>query len=159
MAITTTFPWSNQTNNTDHPIVPIKLGVITNYGVESNTGTQCVLTNRTCAVDTPELVTYQSRKINKVNTSIDLVAPNKVKSGVQYGVQTETVLKSSDDAIGYRVDDPIVVTISVRHTVSGHITDSHIETAVKRAVSYLFKDNGNSRLGDLMRGAEQPVAD
>jgi hypothetical protein len=159
MAITTSFPWSNQTNNTDHPLVPIKLGVVTNYGVDSDTGNSCVLTNRTCNVDTPELVSYQSRKIKIVNTTIPVLHPSKGTPGLQYGVQMETILKSSDDSIGYRVDDPIVVTVSVRHPVSGHITNDHIKTAVIRTVSYLFADNGSSRLGDLMRGAERPVSD
>lgn len=159
MAITSSFSFTNTTPNGDHKITPTALAVVTNYAIDSNTGEKCTLTNKTCAIDRPEIVTYQSRKIKNVNTSIVPAAPPKVRAGVQYGVQMETVLTSEDASIGYRVDDPIVVTISVRHVVSGHITDAHIKDAVERTLSYLYKNDGSSRLGDLVRGGEQPIAD
>jgi hypothetical protein len=159
MSITSGYKFTNSTSST-HDVTPLVLGLTTNYALTKDTASEAGLNNKTAPIDAQEIITFRSRDIAKVNTGLNIQNPAKVKSGIQYGVQVEETLVTEDSGDpSFRIDDPVVVSINVRHPKSGYITNTHVATAVLRAVSSLLRSDGTWRFDDLMRSAERPVAD
>jgi hypothetical protein len=128
--------------------------------VASDTANDAVLNNKTAPIDAQEIISFRTRDLPKVNHSLNIQNPGKVTSGVQYSVQVEETLVTTDDAdTSFRIDEPIVVSVSVRHPKSGNITGSIVASAVERAISSLKMADGTWRFDDLMRSAERPIAD
>jgi hypothetical protein len=141
-------------------ITPKALGLTTNYALTGEDANNAILNNKTAPIDAEEIVTYRSRSIPVVNTDLNIQNPSKVKGGVQYQVQLEDVLVTTDsDDASFRVDEPIVAMLTVRHPRSGNITEQHVATIFNRLISCLMKSDGTWRFADLMRGAERPIAD
>jgi hypothetical protein len=150
------------TNSTDsgNSIVPKALGLTSNYALTDEDANNSVLSNKTAPIDAEEIVTFRSRRIATVNTDLNIQHPSQVKNGIQYQVQLEDVLVTTDDAdTSFRVDEPIVALLTIRHPRSGNITEAHVATVFNRLVSCLMKTDGTWRFADLMRGAERPIAD
>lgn len=159
MANTTTFPYVNGTVSTK-TIAPRELGVVTNYALIADEPTKVVFNNKTCPLDRPEFLAYKCQNIGKVNTSIPVQYPSKVTAGIQYSVTLEEVLTttSSTDA-SYRVDEPLVITIGIRHQKSSNITDTLVQEAFERALGALRKADGTYRFKEMMRSALKPTVD
>jgi hypothetical protein len=159
MALTSAFLFTNVTGQSTD-ITPVSLGLTTNYAISSETANQSDLSNKTAPVDAEELITYRSRPIPSVNTSLDIRNPAPVKSGVQYQVVLEETLVTTDSSdASYRVDEPIVMQLLVRHPKSGNITSAKIAEVFTRLAGSLRKVDGTWRFEDLMRGAERPIAE
>lgn len=159
MAKVSAFGFTNTTAST-HDITPTVLGLTTNYAVDEETANQAVLNNKTAPTDIEELITYRSRKINQVNTGLNIQYPSPVKSGIQYQVSVEDTLSTTDTVdASFRVDEPIVCTLTVRHPRSGNITNSQVTSVMMRLISALTRSDGTWRFDDLMRMAEKPIAD
>jgi hypothetical protein len=151
------------TNTTDASVTvtPKALSLTSNYAVTSEVSNQAMLNNKTAPIDLQEVVSYRSDDIQNLKTNaVNIQYPSPVKTGIQYSVQVTDTLSTTDttDAT-FRVDEPITVTISVRHPKSGNIGSSQVETVMIRALSALVKADGTWRFDDLMRGAERPVVD
>jgi hypothetical protein len=159
MAKVSAFGFSNTTDGT-HTITPKALGLTTNYALTGEDANNAILNNKTAPIDAEEIVTFRSRSIASVNTDLNIQNPSKVKSGIQYQVQLEDVLVTTDsEDAAFRVDEPIVALLTIRHPRSGNITDAHVATVINRLISCLMKSDGTWRFADLMRGAERPIAD
>lgn len=159
MAKVSAFGFSNITDGT-HTITPKALGLTTNYALTGEDANNAILNNKTAPIDAEEIVTFRSRSIASVNTDLNIQNPSKVKSGIQYQVQLEDVLVTTDsEDAAFRIDEPIVALLTIRHPRSGNITDAHVATVVNRLISCLMKSDGTWRFADLMRGAERPIAD
>lgn len=159
MARTSVFSFTNVSEGT-HPTPQVALGLTTNYAVATDTADTAVLNNKTAPMDAQEIVSFRYRELPKVNNSLNIQYPAKVSGGIQYGVQVEETLTTTDSADPtFRVDEPIVVSITVRHPKSGNISGTIVGTSVERAVSALKKANGDWRFDDLMRSAERPIVD
>lgn len=156
MSLTSSFGYTNVTDNTVK-VTPKSLAVVTNYANIEESSTQVVLDNKTSPLDQQELVTFNCRPLPIVNTKANVRYPAKVQSGVQYTVQIEEVLKttSTDDA-AFRVDEPIVMSLMIRHPKSGNITPAIVTEVLCRLLGACQKADGSFRWSDLMRSALDP---
>jgi hypothetical protein len=159
MAKTSVYGYTNTTPSGTVTVVPTKLAVLDNYATMSDTANSVELTNKTAPIDVEELISYRSRDISEVKSALNIQYPSPVKTGVEYGVKMECTLSTTDsNDASFRVDEPIVMTLAIKHPKSGNITNTHITTAFNRLVSSLIREDGTYRFDDLMRGAEVPVA-
>lgn len=158
MSLSTSFGFSNTTDS-ENTLTLKALGLVTNYGKEFRSNSTR-LNNATCPTDQPELVTFKYQDIDKVDTAITNLYPPSVKAGAMYGVTVEALASTTDSTdASYRVDNPVVCKIEFRHTKNGAVTEQLVEDILLRAVSALFKADGTSRIGDLMRKSHTPVVD
>jgi hypothetical protein len=159
MSKVSAFGFTNTTAGSNN-ITPIDLGLTSNYAVKSDTADTAVLNNKTAPIDVEEIVTYRSRDIQVVNTSLNIQYPSPVKKGIQYQVMVEDTLSTTDTAdADFRVDEPIVCQLTIRHPKSGNIGNAEVATVFTRLISSLMKEDGTWRFDDLMRSAERPVVD
>lgn len=159
MSKTSTFGYTNVTRSS-HTVTPFLPGVTTNYAVTKETADHAELSNKTCPIDLEELVSYRSKIVPQVNTNLNIQYPSKVKSGVQYVITEEAVMSTTDsDDATFRVDEPIVAFLTIRHPRSGNVTNSAVGEIVERLISHCKRADGTWRFDDLMRGAERPIAD
>lgn len=159
MSRVSTFGFTNTTAGTN-TVTPLKLGLTSNYAVKADTADQAVLNNKTAPIDIEEVITYRSRDIATVNTSLNIQYASPVKKGIQYQVMIEDTLSTTDSVdADFRVDEPIVMQLTIRHPKSGNIGNSQIGTVFLRLISSLMKEDGTWRFDDLMRSAERPVVD
>jgi hypothetical protein len=159
MAKTSSFGFTN-TQAGENQVTAQLLKLTSNYALVDSDANNAVLNNKTAPIDAEEIVTFRSRNINQVNTDLNIQNPSKVTAGVQYQVQVEDVLTTTDtDDASYRVDEPIVALLTIRHPRSGNVTNAHIATIFTRLLSCLIREDGTWRFDDLMRSAERPVVD
>lgn len=159
MAITSSFGFTNVTPTTSRTVAMYDMDITTDYALTLDEPTECRLINTTAAVDREEILSYRCKDLARVNTNLNVQNPSPVSGGVQYQVQMEALLTSEDASVGYRVDEPIIVQISVRHPKSGNITPAHVATMIGRAASAMETDSGAWRIKELMRSALKPTAD
>lgn len=153
------FGFTNKTANAV-TVAPTTLNVVSNYAVVDETSTQVVLDNKTCPLDQQELVTYNCRAVPVVNTKVSVRNPAKVTTGVQYTIQVEEVLRTtSAEDPGVVIDEPIVMSLLIRHPRSGNITPAIVSNVLQRLIGACQKSNGEFRWPDLMRSALEPKAD
>jgi hypothetical protein len=159
MAKVSAFTFTNKAASTN-TITPLALGLTSNYAVSTEVANQAVLNNKTADIDAMELISYRTQSVKNVANNLDIRNPAKVTSGIQYGVQIEETLVTTDsDDATFRVDEPIVASLNIRHPKSGNIDNSVVAEVVLRLISTLMRANGTWRFDDLMRSAERPIAD
>lgn len=159
MAKVSTFSFTNTTAGSNS-VTPPALGLTTNYALAAEDANNAVLNNKTAPIDAEEIVTFRSRPIAQVNTDLNIQYPSPVKSGIQYQVQVEDVLTTTDTAdASFRVDEPIVALLTIRHPKSGNINNAVIAQVMQRLIGCVLKADGTWRFDDLMRSAEKPVVD
>jgi hypothetical protein len=135
------------------------LSLVSNYAVTEDTARAAVLNNKTAPIDQEEIISFRSKDLPNINHSLVIQNPAKVDAAMQYGVQIEEVLTTTDsDDPSFRVDEPIVITATVRHPKSGNFTNSIVAQAFVRMISSLVRADGSWRFDDLMRSAERPAA-
>jgi len=159
MSKTINFLYTNKGTENSHHVVADCIGLTTNYSFTADTSEECTLDNKTAPIGT-ELITYQCRDIKNVNTALNVQYPSPVKSGVQYTIKLEDLARVTDTTdASFCVDEPIVITLSIRHHKADLITNDVVTTAFKRLVSSIERTNGTFRFDDLMRSAERPIAE
>jgi hypothetical protein len=160
MARTSTFGFTNKTAGSV-TVTPLALGLTTNYALMQDSSNQAVLNNKTAPIDVQEIISYRSQNLDKIRNQLNIQYPAPVtNSGVQYGVQMEETLTTTDSGdASFRVDEPIVMTLTVRHPKSGNIGNSQISEVFLRLISSLMRVDGTWRFDDLMRSAERPVTE
>lgn len=159
MSKVSAFGFTNTTAGSN-TVTPLALGLTSNYAVKADTSDQAVLNNKTAPIDVEEIITYRSRDIQNVNTSLNIQYPSPVKKGIQYQIMIEDTLSTTDTAdADFRLDEPIVMYLTIRHPKSGNIGNSQVGTVFLRLISSLMKTDGTWRFDDLMRSAERPVVD
>lgn len=161
------------TNNTAGSIsVPtVRVGIATNYSKIADTKTGVTYKNRTTPRDADEYISYSSRRIDHVDTELDIQHPDTVTTGCLYTVKTQTIARTVDDTDAtVVVDHPIVLETKIRHEVSTDITVDVIVQVLARHMGALIswsKVDGESsptfldcnRLEDLMRSILEPNSD
>jgi hypothetical protein len=159
MAKTSSFGFTNSTDSSNE-VTMKSLGLTSNYSLVTDNADVATLNNKTAPVDQEEIVSFRSRDIGSVNTSLNIQYPSKVKSGIEYSLKIEDTLSTTDSAdADFRVDEPIICNITFRHPKSGNITGDLVANVFVRAISSLMKADGSWRFNDLMRSAERPVED
>lgn len=159
MALTSSFSFTNTSENS-HTVTPVVLGPVTNYALLSDEPSECVLSNKTCKLDRGELLTFQMRDLKTVNTALTVPYPAPVSAGVQYTVKLEELLTTvSSVNEEFRLDEPITVTLSIKHGKSGNITTGIVAQVVQRLLGALMKADGSFRFDDLMRSSLKPTVD
>jgi hypothetical protein len=159
MAKVSAFGFTNSTAGSN-TLTPLALGLTSNYAVKADTATEAVLNNKTAPIDVEEIISFRSRNISSVNNSLNIQYPSRVKKGVQYQVQIEDTLSTTDTVDpDFRLDEPIVMYLTVRHPKSGNIGNAQVGQVFLRLISSLMKTDGTWRFDDLMRSAERPVVD
>lgn len=157
MSLTSSFGFTNTADGT-HSVTQKALGLPTNYALAKDSEDVVVMNNKTAPIDQEEIVTFKSRLANSMTTQATLTNPAKAGKVVEYTVRLDEVLTTRDSSDAtFRVDEPIVCSITFRHPKSGNISESQIATVFTRAISCLMKADGTWRFGDLMRSAERPV--
>jgi hypothetical protein len=159
MARTSAFKFTNTTAGTND-VDQIALGLTTNYALMADGNDVVKLNNKTAPVDAEEIISLRSRNIAKVSTDANIQYPSPITGGIEYSVRVDDVLSTTDSAdANFRVDEPIVCSITFRHPKSGNISGSQVATVFTRALSALMKADGTWRFDDLMRSSERPVVD
>lgn len=154
------FGFTNVTDNSNVTLHITDLKPVTNYGVEDTAATVSTLTNVTTPTSQGELVSYMYAKQKKISTKQTIYNPGKVVEGVQYVIRLDEILRETDSSdANYMVDEPIVMQLTVRHSMSGRVTAAHIEQLLGRLVGACYTSAGTSRFNDLMRNALQPRVD
>lgn len=154
--MTSKFTFTNTTDGTTVPTVAI--APVTNYAKTSDEPTEATLTNKSATIDQPEVITYRSRKIDRVATVNPISYPCKVSDGVEYGIRLDEVLRNTDDSGCILWDDPIVVSLTIKHQRSAFVTNEIVTQVVSRLLGAAYDETaGTYRWDDLMRSALVPV--
>lgn len=144
------FGYTNTTESTKSVGLE-KLGLKSNYS-KTEEATQVSYDNKTCPLDLGEKIVMSSKVIKNVDNTLTNNHPSNISGGVQYRVQNEALFREyiTEDRSVF-VDHPIVVYTTIRHERCGAVTEQVVEEALMRNISSLFKDDGSSRVADLMR--------
>lgn len=156
-----TFAFTNQDDNANVTVKPTDLKLVDNYtdteDDPKDKNPVVRLSNKTCPLGKDELVTFQYQTIATVNTNCKILNPAKVQSGVQYHVRLdETLTTTSSEDPAYRVDEPVVLDLVVRHQSSGNVDGDTIVSLLKRLVGAAVTSDGKWRFDDLMRNGLTP---
>lgn len=157
MAKSANFSFTNTTDGSN-TVTPKALGLPTNYALVRDEADVVQVSNKTAPLDAEELIQFRSRTLPELTSFAHIQNPSPVKGGIEYSVRLDEVLSITDSAdASYRVDEPIICTVTFRHARNGLITNSVLGTVFVRAISALMKSTGTWRFEDLMRSAERPV--
>lgn len=155
----TNFAFTNTDVRADQNTQEYTLGLTTNYAVVSDEPSEVLLDNKTAPLDRQELISFRFRKIGQVNTDLNIQNPGPTRGGIQYAVQVEETVRDTLPDNTY-IDFPVVMYLTVRHPLSGAVTDSVLQETFERLLSTLRREDDNSyRFNDLVRGALRPVED
>jgi hypothetical protein len=159
MAKVSAFQFTN-TSAGQHPVGQVALGLTTNYALIQDEADVVILSNKTTPIDAEERIALRSRTVTKIGDGLNIQYPSPIKGGIEYSVKVEDTLTTTDTADAtFRVDEPIVCTVSFKHPRSGNITSAAVAQVFGRAISALLKADGSWRFDDLMRSSERPIAD
>lgn len=158
MATTYDFSYTNTTGATNK-VTPTNLQLVTNYAKVTDEPTMAVLSNKTASMEQPELITYKSRRQNKLDTNVKPINPAPVSSGVVYSARIDCICRV-DDGAGHIVDEPCAAWINIAHPASNTWTNARVASVVARLIGALQGSDGASwRFEDLMKSALIPAAD
>lgn len=157
MALTSQFGYTNKTA-ASKTITPVDLKVLDNYGLVKDDSNEVVMTNKTCPIDQEEILSVMCTDLKKVTTAAEIRNPAPVTNGVQYTVKLDEVLTTTSDAdAAYRVDEPVVAYLVIRHPKSGNITNALIGEVITRLCGACVREDGTWRFDDLMRSVLKPT--
>lgn len=151
------FGFTNTSANT-HPATPVLIKPVTVYGKKEDTPTSCRLVNKTTPSTQGEILSYQCTNIKTVNTVQTVRNPAPISDGVQYIVRLDEILRTTY-ADGTLLDEPIVVSLSIRHQMSDNVTNDLVSQCVLRLLGACMRTDGTYRFDDLMRSVLAPVVD
>lgn len=154
------FKYTNVTKMDNDTIHGYQMGLNSNYAVVKDEPSEVVLENKTSPLDCEEIISYRGKRIPRVSTNLVVTHPAPVNTGVQYQIQVEECLRTTDSSDpDLIIDEPIVAYLTIRHPKSGNITSTLVEEVLKRLLSSIYRDDGSSRLDDIMRLALRPTKD
>lgn len=158
MALSSSFGFTDEA--TDINVKPSELLVVSGFGTKVDDPEEYSCTNKECPVDQQELVTFQCKEVKNIASKLVNQFPPEVKGGVQYVVRLDELLKttsSTDDT--WRVDDPIVMYLTIRHPLTNRITPTHLSTCLKRLMGSMLDGTGAFRFTELMKSALRPASE
>lgn len=159
MSITSKFAYTNKDffNETQSGFKVAKLGVKANYALTMDEPDQCALSNKTTPVDQDERLVFGCRPIKTVSSGVDNIHPAPTSSAIQYQVKAEELLSTTSDTDpNFRVDEPIVFTLTIRHPKTGSISNAIIKEGLQRLIGACYNDDGTLRFEELMKSALRP---
>jgi hypothetical protein len=158
------FTYTNTTATTHKTISLYDLKELENYGSNGGDGIRSYTNTQASSNDAPERFSFFSSVKKNVGTSLPVAYPSprrvaasdknsSVTEGVKYGIKYEAIHTTvdSNDAT-YRVDRPFVGELSFCHEVVDTLTVSQVMDVLGRMYSFLEKEDGSSRIADLMGG-------
>jgi hypothetical protein len=132
---------------------------VDDWTVETQNGSECVLTNVTSPVDQPYRTRFSIQRIANVytGTDIDPVTYGPIKRGWSLLVGSQLTLRITNSTTGEYVDYPVTVNTTVKWPVTSGIDADDIRTALNQNAG-MFYDGGttNARLNELLRRAFRP---
>lgn len=149
-------------NNTDAgtSVPTVKLAPVSCFAKTMDEPTEARFTNKTCSLDQGEILTYRGREIANVATLQQVLYPARVQSGVEYGVRLDELFRSYNADGSIMCDEPIVASLTIKHTKSSNITVDVINEVFSRLIGACYDETSKAfRWGDLMRSALVPVED
>lgn len=155
MAKLTKYGFTNLTENTTS-VKPIDLKIVTNYAKIEDEADVAAFSNKTAPLDQGELITFRANALEKVSSTQVIQNPAPVRNGIQYVIKVEEILRTTDDATGSIIDEPVVAYLTIRHQLSGNVTPALVTEAVKRCLGACMRTDGTWRFDDLMRSAVNP---
>lgn len=158
MAKSTSWGFTNTSDNAHKTIIPTVLNEDTEYAIIEDEAGITVLANLTSPVDQGERVSIKAQILDKVTLSnVKNAYPAPVQQGVQYSIKIENLISVTDSsAPGYRIDEPLCATLTFKHALSANITPADIDTMIKRILGAVYRADGSSRVASLMRLATKP---
>jgi hypothetical protein len=152
------FLFTNKTATVSKSLSLYDMAEMSNYGVKDTDGkSRLINTTGTDFGTQSEYVTYSAKSVPSVKVNIPVQNPQKKTKGVQYGVQVEDILRTTDtDDDSEIIDNPIRVQIIIAHENSSAITEARIGEVLGRAVSSLQHANGDWRFNELASLATRP---
>lgn len=120
-----------------------------------------VLSAKDASLDTTELITYRYSDVKKVSTTMENQNPPKIKSGVQYVVKVETLLRVDDTTSpSGKTDLPVVGYLTLRHPRHAAITNTELKKVVQMVLGASYDTTKTGfRFEDLAKGAVSPTED
>lgn len=159
MSKVSSFGFTNTSDSTNS-VTAKALGLVTNYALMQDAADVVKMNNKTAPLDSEEIISFRTRDVAGVASEAPILNPAKVGKGIEYSIRVDEILSTTDSTdASFRVDEPIVATLAVRHPKSGNITDQHVQAVIIRLLSTLIKADGTWRIADLMRSAERPIVD
>lgn len=154
------FPVNHEVSSTV-TVKPVVMNPATKYAKVVDEPGCVVVSAKDAALDTSELITYRYSDVKKVSTTMENQNPPKVKSGVQYVVKVESLLRVDDSTSpSGKTDLPIVGYLTLRHPRHAAITSTELAqmTQMVLGASYDFTKN-KFRFEELAKGAVTPTED
>lgn len=158
MSVTSKFAFTNGTDFGSACTLKVKkLDFSKDYALATDEPDSCVVVNKTTPIDQNERITFACRKIKTVASGVDNVHPAPVETGVQYQVKVEELLSTvSDTDPNFRVDEPIVAYLTIRHPMSNRVSNSTLQIVLERLLGACYHDDGSLRFEDIMKSALRP---
>lgn len=160
MALKKSFGFTNTSVNANVVIPVADINPLSDYAERVASTTDCQYVNTTSPVDQPEVISFKTADLKNVSVPQTNLYPPRVPDATQFVVKVDELLSvTSDSDPTFRVDYPISAYLTVRFTKTGHVDDTDIQTVINRVVGELYKDDGSSRIPDLMRQCIRPTED
>jgi hypothetical protein len=165
MALVSSF---NQQNETSHPVIfPLHAeGLVDNYALRMDEPDEVRVSNKTTPIDQPEVITFQYGNVKRIPTKVSVANPVD-GSNVMYGVRVDEINRTrstTDDS--FTIDDPIVVTLSIKHPITNRVKPDMVFRSIMRCLSALVKDSASAdtaitvddtRIKEMMSSALRPT--
>lgn len=157
---TTGFGFTNTTDGVK-TVQTYALSEKTNYALIEDEAGVSMISNLTSPVDQAEKMSIKAQTLNKVSTSNPSILQNPTgyEGGIQFSLKDEMLYRVASTDGATAQDFPVVVTLTVKHGRNAAVTDTVVETAIKRVISMLYKNDGTSRIASLQRLATKADED
>lgn len=136
------------------------LHLTSDYGIKVNEPNEVQLTNRTTPIDQEEIITFQATTTKKIPLKVRPSYYQATGDNLMYGVRVDNVLRVTSDQNDSVVEDlPIVCNLTIKHPRNRQIREIDVLQCMSRLFSACFKDDGTSRIPDLMKSSLEPAED
>lgn len=143
------------------PVSLTALGLSTNYAKKVSAKNSLItLTNRTTGLDSDEIIQISGRRIPRIDNALQINSTEGATYTVELNTPIRTTVDSDNcDCQDTVVDDPVVVTIKIRHPLNSNVTVTMLEQCLRRALSVFYHDDGTTRINDFAKLTFEPQGD
>lgn len=160
MALVKSFGFTNTKVNENVTVLkPVDINPVTDYAERVNSSDDCQYVNNSSPIDQSEVISFKTADLKQVNQPQTNLYPPTVPAATQFVVKVDELLSVTDDNnADYRVDLPISAYLTVRFNKSGQISADDLQVVVNRLIGMMYKDDGSSRIPELMRQCIRPTS-
>lgn len=152
MAKTSKFCFTNVTENKNASLRLDTMNLKTSYTPQVQIPNEYVCTNMAMTDREEEIIRLKTGSdFNQIREWKDL--PNNVPKGTTYAqaiLECKEVFRTEDPAFNFIQDSPIWLKTNIMWAEHAEINEAVLLTALQRHLSALFRNNGTSRLDQLM---------